>query len=139
MERMVQSFKDFLGEELNYMYNSNEECHLTRGWYYYESEDDIVYGSDERPAGRFPIVFSNDSEDWRLMSLNLENLRSETYTGADEIEEYLYENGFDGNFFEIEDDSEEISNFFELFENQRFILLHGTRLVASTLDIIEEN
>lgn len=138
MKEHLKLFTDFVNEELNYRFVSDTECHLTRRWYYYNTEDDIVYGSDERPSGDFPLVFENNIEGLCLMSVNIDTLETSFFNGEAEILEYLYENNI-GEIDFTSEYSDEIQGFFENFDDTRFILMNGTQIVASTLDVIEEN
>ena len=137
MDNFVQKFEDFVNEELNFERISNTECYLTRPWYFYNVEDDIIYGSDTKPIGDFPVVFENNLEDVIcLITLNFERLSMSVYTGVDEILGYLNSIGYDG---EDLNDVEGIQDFFDFFESARYMLLSGKRLVPSSFDIIEEN
>ena len=137
MDNFVQKFEDFVNEELNFERISNTECYLTRPWYFYNVEDDIIYGSDTKPIGDFPVVFENNLEDVIcLITLNFERLSMSVYTGVDEILGYLNSIGYDG---EDLNDVEGIQDFFDFFDSARYMLLSGKRLVASSFDIIEEN
>lgn len=137
MDNFVQKFEDFVNEELNFERISNTECYLTRPWYFYNVEDDIIYGSDTKPIGDFPVVFKNNLEDVIcLITLDFERLSMSVYTGVDEILGYLNSIGYDG---EDLNDVEGIQDFFDFFETARYMLLSGKRLVASSFDIIEEN
>ena len=137
MDNFVQKFEDFVNEELNFERISNTECYLTRPWYFYNVEDDIIYGSDTKPIGDFPVVFENNLEDVIcLITLNFERLSMSVYTGVDEILGYLNSIGYDG---EDLNDVEGIQDFFDFFVSARYMLLSGKRLVASSFDIIEEN
>ena len=137
MDNFVQKFEDFVNEELNFERISNTECYLTRPWYFYNVEDDIIYGSDTKPIGDFPVVFENNLEDVIcLITLNFERLSMSVYTGVDEILGYLNSIGYDG---EDLNDVEGIQDFFDFFESARYMLLSEKRLVTSSFDIIEKN
>jgi hypothetical protein len=137
MEKIVQKFEDFVNEGLNFERISNTECYLTRPWYFYNVEDDIVYGSDTKPIGDFPVVFENNLEGVTcLITLNLDRLSMSVYTGVNEILGYLNSVGYGG---EDLNDVEGVQDFFDMDENTRYMLLSGKRLVASSFDVIEEN
>lgn len=138
MERIVRKFDDFINEELNIERVSDTECYLTRPWYYYNAEDDIVYGSDTEPSSSLPMVFENNHEDddIRLLSLDLDKLSLSVYGGQKGVMDYLNSIGYTG---ETLDDVDEIQNLFDFDENSRHMLVVGKRLLASSFDIIEEN
>ena len=137
MENKVRKFDDFINEELNIERVSDTECYLTRPWYFYNVEDDIVYGSDTKPIGDFPMVYENNLEDIVcLLVVDLDRLSLSVYTGTEEVLNYLNNIGYSG---ETLDDINEIQDFFDFDENSRYMLVDGKRLLASSFDIIEEN
>lgn len=137
MENKVRKFDDFINEELNIERVSDTECYLTRPWYFYNVEDDIVYGSDTKPLGDFPLVYENNLEDIVcLLVVDLDRLSLSVYTGTEEVLNYLNNIGYSG---ETLDDINEIQDFFDFDENSRYMLVDGKQLLASSFDIIEEN
>lgn len=137
MENKVRKFDDFINEELNIERVSDTECYLTRPWYFYNVEDDIVYGSDTKPIGDFPLVYENNLEDVVcLLVVDLDRLSLSVYTGTEEVLNYLNNIGYSG---ETLDDINEIQDFFDFDENSRYMLVDGKQLLASSFDIIEEN
>lgn len=137
MENKVRKFDDFINEELNIERVSDTECYLTRPWYFYNVEDDIVYGSDTKPIGDFPMVYENNLEDIVcLLVVDLDRLSLSVYTGTEEVLNYLNNIGYSG---ETLDDINEIQDFFDFDENSRYMLVDGKQLLASSFDIIEEN
>lgn len=138
MKDFVKKFDIFVNEDLNYEFSSDDECYLTRKWYYYNTEDDIVYGSDEKPYEESPLIFGNNIDNFVLISLNIDTFEVNEYYGEEEIIEFLNKN----SLYDVDIKSkhnDDLQNFFETFDDTRFILLDKNRIIAITIDIIEEN
>lgn len=138
MKDFVKKFDIFVNEDLNYEFSSDDECYLTRKWYYYNIEDDIVYGSDEKPYEESPLIFGNNIDNFVLISLNIDTFEVNEYYGEEEIIEFLNKN----SLYDVDIKSkhnDDLQNFFETFDDTRFILLDKNRIIAITIDIIEEN
>lgn len=132
----IENFDNFVNEELNLKRVSDDECYLTRNWYYYNADDDIVYGSDEKPYG-CPFMFENNEEyGMRLFVFDLNNGIVSEYSGEEEITNCLSERGY--RTFNL-GDMNGMQDFFENDDHNRYILLDGTRMLASSFDVIEEN
>ena len=54
----VLKFNDFLNEEINITTYDNGVCRLSDRWFYYNLDDDIVYGCDEKPVLNDNILFA---------------------------------------------------------------------------------
>ena len=57
----VLKFDDFVNEELNITRYDNGVCRLSDRWFYYNPEDDIIYGCDEKPVGEEVLFAFNPS------------------------------------------------------------------------------
>lgn len=129
----ILKFDDFINEEINLDRVSDTECYLTRPWYYYNPEDDIIYGSDTRPIGDFPVIFENTGDGDRLFTLDLDTMSLSVCDG-DDVVAALENMGAAGP-----DDADTIQDIFDGDDDLRRMLIVGDRLVASSFDIIEEN
>ena len=58
MEKTVLNFEDFLNEELNLNTFEDGTCKLSERWFYYNLDDDIIYGSNEKPVLDDNILFA---------------------------------------------------------------------------------
>ena len=58
MEKTVLNFEDFLNEELNLNTFEDGSCKFSERWFYYNLDDDIIYGSDEKPVLDDYILFA---------------------------------------------------------------------------------
>lgn len=132
----IQNFEDFINEDINFERVSETECYLTRPWYYYNLDDDIIYGSDEKPSGDYNIVFENEESGTRLFELDLDTNKMTEYTGNDDVVAKINE------LANKEIDLNDLDMIQQVFENNndsRYILLDGKRMLASSFDVIEEN
>lgn len=139
MDRYVKSFSDFLNEEINFERISDTECYLTRRWYYYVQEDDIVYGSDSVPSDGTVVVSFDDTggNEAVMSSINLNTGEEYKCVGEEEVV-YRMNELFNGEITNL-DDTEKIQDIFDNDSDSRHILLRGRRILASSFDVIEEN
>lgn len=139
MDRHVKSFSEFLNEELNFERVSDTDCRLTRKWYYYVQDDDIVYGSDTVPSdGTIVVSFEKDEPDSVVMSsIDLNTGEYGKYVGEENVVSRI--NELFGEDIADLNDTETIQDFFDNDSDSRHILLRGRRILASSFDIIEEN
>ena len=147
MESFVKSFDDFINEEFNVDRISDVKCYLTKRWYYYDDDSDIVYGSDTKPIDDSIFVFENklDETDICLFTLDLNEMELETYNGHDEVGTYLgdiigEENVVIDDTGWIDDDFlNKIQDSFDDEVSTRSMLIMGNRVLASSFDIVEND
>lgn len=147
MESFVKSFDDFINEEFNVDRISDVKCYLTKRWYYYDDDSDIVYGSDTKPIDDSIFVFENKlgETDICLFTLDLNEMELETYNGHDEVGAYLgdiigEENVVIDDTGWIDDDFlNKIQDYFDDGVSTRSMLIMGNRVLASSFDIVEND
>lgn len=149
----VLKFEDFLNEELNVTRYDNGVCRLSDRWFYYNPEDDIIYGSNEKPVGDDVMFAFNPSSCTILLNgeekhydINnpicliqyiMEDGKVIFYTdGALEI---LKDLGFTGTDITSQSSRFKLQDIFEKGDDYRYILIFGDQMIASTFDVIEEN
>lgn len=133
----IYDFEDFISEELNFERISDTECYLTRHWYYYNENDDIFYGSDERPYPDSLLVFENNEDlGIRLIEFELATGKHSEINDNEEILKKINELG--GGVYGFEE-TDTIQNLFDKQNESRYMLLDGRRMLASSFDVIEEN
>ena len=152
---MIVDFYDFINEGVNYETSESGEIEFTGRWFYFDMDDEIIYGSDDIPTDEnYPIIFNpktcevfvggekmtyDVNNPVCLISYNLEEDEIKMY--SDNVYDFLESFGYDGdNDFISPDSRRKIRKLFDENEDEyRFILIYGTKLIASTFDIIEEN
>jgi hypothetical protein len=153
MERTVLKFEDFLNEELNLNRFDNGVCRFSERWFYYNPEDDIIYGSDEKPVDEnllfafnpisCTIILDGKEKQYDindpvcLIQYNLDDCLVSVYT--ENTMEVLGKLGFNGTEFLSMSSRNRIQGIFDREEDDKFILIYGDQMVASTFDVIEEN
>lgn len=133
----IFDFDDFINEEINFERYPDGKCLLTRPWYYYNQDDDIVYGSDVPPTGEYDILFENKDEGVRMISIDLNTGEQYNCVGKDEVIKRMGEL-FGEDIINLEE-TERIQNLFDSNNDSRYILLDGKQMLASSFDVIEEN
>lgn len=153
MENTVKRFSEFINEEINYTMYDNSICRLEDRWFFYDADDDIIYGSDEQPINdesifsfnpkECKIVFDGKEKEYDinnpicLITYDLDKQEVVVYT--ENTLEYLQTLGFSGDDITTPNNRNKILDIFENNEDMRYILLLGDQLIASTFDVIEEN
>ena len=149
----VLKFDDFLNEELNITRYDNGVCRLSDRWFYYNPDDDIIYGCDEKPVGddvlfafnpsSCSILLNGEEKQYDvnnpicLIQYIMEDGKVTVYTdGALEI---LKDLGFTGTDITSQTSKFKLQDIFESGDDYRYILVYGDQLIASTFDVIEEN
>ena len=149
----VLKFDDFLNEELNVTRYDNGVCRLSDRWFYYNPDDDIIYGCDEKPVGddvlfafnpsSCTILLNGEEKQYDvnnpicLIQYIMEDGKVTVYTdGALEI---LKDLGFTGTDITSQTSKFKLQDIFESGDDYRYILVYGDQLIASTFDVIEEN
>lgn len=154
---MVCSFDEFVNEELNIQSIDGGLCKFEDRWFYYDPDDDIIYGSDTCPndvADGFAfnpvkgIVVVSDSDDFIygndslcLISYNMDSGEVRVFTD-ESLVDWFDDNGIVLNG--DEPDAEEIYEIYSVFnrnqeDGMKYILIRGNLMIASTFDVIEEN
>lgn len=155
MEKTVLNFDDFLNEELNLTRYDNGVCRLSERWFYYNLDDDIIYGCDEKPALDDNILFAFnpisctillDGEEQNydvnnpicLIRYDLNDNKVFVYT--DSTLEFLQtEFDFKGEDLTSIRSRNRLEYLFQDQADDKFILIYGDQMLASTFDVIEEN
>ena len=150
----VLKFEDFVNEELNVTRYDNGVCRLSDRWFYYNPEDDIIYGSDEKPVGEdvmfafnptsCTILLNGEEKQYDvnnpicLIQYIMEDGKVTFYT--DGALEFLKSNlGFTGTDITSQSSRFKLQDIFEQGDDYRYILIFGDQMIASTFDVIEEN
>jgi hypothetical protein len=150
----VLKFDDFLNEELNVTRYDNGVCRLSDRWFYYNQDDDIIYGCDEKPVGddvmfafnptSCTILLNGEEKQYDvnnpicLIQYIMEDGKVIFYTdGALEILRSTF--GFTSSDITSQQSRFKLQDAFERSDDYRYILLYGDQFIASTFDVIEEN
>lgn len=150
----VLKFDDFLNEELNITRYDNGVCRLSERWFYYNPDDDIIYGCDEKPVLDDNILFAFNpvsctillGEEEKQYDVNnpicliqyiIEDGKITIYT--DDALEFLNGLGFTGTEITSQTSRFKLQDIFESDDDYRYILVYGDQMIASTFDVIEEN
>lgn len=151
----VLKFDDFLNEELNITRYDNGVCRLSERWFYYNPDDDIIYGCDEKPVLGDDVLFAFNPSSCSIL-LNGEEKQYDVNNPICLIQ-YIMEDGkvtvytdgtleflkgvlgFTGTDITSQTSRFKLQDIFESDDDCRYILLYGDQLIASTFDVIEEN
>lgn len=151
----VKKFYEFLEEDLNYTTSSLGGIEFEDRWFYYEPDDEIIYGCDESPANDTKNVFyfnprqcvvgmGGEQQQYDvndpicLITCSMSDNEIKVYTT--DVFEYLETLGYDsGKNIEDKHNIQEIQSLFDGDDDYRFLLIYGNKLIATTFDIIEEN
>lgn len=150
---MVKSFEEFLNEDLNFTISDTGDCRLSTKWFYYNPDDDIIYGSDERPVGDGALfsfnpvscIFIMNGEEKNydvndpVLLVKYDMKRDEVVVYTTNTLEYLKSIGFFGNDLNSRKTGIELNDIFEEYDDIKHLLLYGDKMIASTFDVIEEN
>lgn len=149
------SFSEFLevNEELNYRI-TNELIEFEDRWFYYDSDDEIIYGCDDVPtdclfsfnpgACKVNCNFNGgESFDYDvnnpicIITLKLDD-SNEFAVYSEKSYEYLKDRyHYIGK--DVKTDRVILQDKLEEDDEYRTLIMYGKELVASTFDIIEEN
>lgn len=150
---MIKKFEEYIEEDFNFTISDIGDISFEDRWFYYEPDDDIIYGSDDKPVDKKYLFYFNpksclvvvDGKEVQydvnnptcLISYELDNDEIKIYT--EDVYEYLKILGITGD---IENNIVR-KRIHEIFNDKddeyRFLLLKGNKLISSTFDIIEEN
>lgn len=155
MFKDVLKFEDFVNEELNITRYDNGVCRLSADrWFYYNPEDDIIYGSDEKPTGddilfafnpsSCTIILGGEEKQYDvnnpicLIQYIMEDGKVIVYT--DNALEFLNSMfNFTGTEITSQTSRYKLQDKFEQDDDSRYILIFGDQMIASSFDVIEEN
>lgn len=150
---MIKTFEDFLNEDLNFTISDTGDCRLSARWFYYNPDDDIIYGSDEKPISDNVLFSFNpvscifimngeeknyDVNDPTLL-VKYDMKKDEVVVYTTNVLEYLKSIGLSGNDLNSRKSSIELNDIFEEYDDIKHLLLYGDKMIASTFDVIEEN
>ena len=149
---IVKSFAEYINEDLNIIKSGND-CELATKWFYYNQDDDIIYGCDEKPAGDdvmfafnpVSCIFIMNGEEKKydpedpilLVKYDLEKDEVVAYTTY--ALNFLHTIGFNDNDIDSYEGRTKLGDIFENDEDTKYFLIYGTKLIASTFDFIEES
>lgn len=148
------SFNEFLelDEELNYKI-TNDVIEFEDRWFYYDSDDEIVYGCDDEPTGNnlfcfnpvsCKVIYKDETFEYDInnpiciISLKMDKTNEFTVY-ADGADEYLKSKFGYSNITNIKNDRVMLQNKLDDEDGYRILIMYGKELIASTFDIIEEN
>lgn len=147
------SFSEFLevNEELNYRI-TNELIEFEDRWFYYDSDDEIIYGCDDVPTDCLfsfnPGVCQTRYKNEEIFQYDLNNPICVITLKLDKSNEYAVytENAHDYlkyryhyNGDDVKSDRVILQDKIDDDDEYRVLIIYGKELVASTFDIIEEN
>lgn len=151
----VLKFNDFLNEEINITTYDNGVCRLSDRWFYYNLDDDIVYGCDEKPVLNDNILFAFNpvsctvllgGEESRydvnnpVCLIHYDLMNNEVFFYTDDALEFLQiEYNFPGEDLTSTRSRNRLEYIFQNQDDDKFLLVYGDQLIASTFDVIEEN
>ena len=131
MDKPVLKFDDYLNEELNLTRYDNGVCRLSERWFYYEPEDDIIYGCNEKPVDKMfafnpvscTIILNGDEKQYDVNNpicliryeFNDDGDRVTVYT--DNTLKYLGEIGFNGTEITSQQSRNKIQDIFEMTDD----------------------
>ncbi len=160
MQKDVLKFEDFVNEELNYTDYDSGVCRLSDRWFYYNLDDDIIYGTDEKPVLDDNILFAFnpvsctiivDGEEKQydvndpLCLIHYDTVNNEVFffikeeKGYDPLEYLQLEFDFKGDDLTSVRSRHRLEYLFQQQDNDKLILIYGDQLIASNFDVIEEN
>lgn len=152
---MIETFAEFINEDFFYTTDIITDFTFGDRWFYYEEDDEILYGCDEQPVDIKSLFYFNP----KTCSIYVGDKKVEYdinnplcliryFYKDDEIKIYKDDDVikyFDSIGHNINGDilsknnRNKIQNLFvEQEEKGKQILIYGTELLASTFDIIEE-
>ena len=151
----VLKFGDFINEELNVTRYDNGVCRLSDRWFYYNLDDDIIYGSNEKPVLDDNILFAFnpvsctillDGEEQQydvnnpICLIHYDTMNNEVFFYTDNALEFLQtEFNFTGTDFTSVHSRHRLEYLFQDQNDDKLILVYGDQLIASNFDVIEEN
>lgn len=153
MNNPVLKFNEFLNEELNITRYDNDVCRFSDRWFFYNQDDDIIYGCNEKPASN-DILFSFNPSSCTVILGGEEkqydvnnplclihyNLSDETVSiFTEDAIKFLNDIGFNGSEVTSLQSRNKLQDMFELQEDDKYLLIYGDQMLASTFDVIEEN
>lgn len=154
---MVKSFAEFLEENYNYTTSDFGDIEFEDRWFYYDSDDEIIYGSDEKPVNKTCLFYFNPksceiylggnrykydiNNPCLIITCQIETDEIKLYK-EDNVFEYLEHLGNQSLNFDIQskDGKRRIQKMFDdVGDDYRILFIYGSRLIGTTFDIIEEN
>lgn len=155
MEKSVLKFDEYVNEELNLTQYDNGVCRLSERWFFYNLEDDIIYGCDEKPILNDNILFAFnpvsctillDGEEQNydvnnpICLIHYDLVNDEVIVYTENALEYLQvELNFPGEDITSVRSRHRLEYLFQDQNDDKYILIYGDQLIASTFDVIEEN
>ena len=151
----VLKFGDFINDELNITRYDNGVCRLSERWFYYNLDDDIIYGCDEKPVLDDNILFAFNPVsctvllDGKEQQYDVNNpiclihydlANNEVFFYTENALEFLQtEFNFPGEDLTSTRSRNRLEYIFQNQDDDKFLLIYGDQLIASTFDVIEEN
>ena len=139
----VLKFNDFLNEEINITTYDNGVCRLSDRWFYYNLDDDIVYGCDEKPVLNDNILFAFNPVSCTVLLNGKESrydVNNEVFFYTDNALEFVQiKYNFPGKDLTSTRSRNRLEYIFQNQDDDKFLLVYGDQLIASTFDVIEEN
>ena len=155
MDKSVLKFEDYVNEELNVTRYDNGVCRLSERWFFYNQDDDIIYGCDEKPVLGDNVLFAFnpvsctillDGEETQydvnnpVCLIHYDLVNEEVFVYTDNALEYLQvELNFPGDEITSTRSRNRLEYLFQNQNDDKYILIYGDQMIASTFDVIEEN
>ena len=133
----------------------NGVCRLSDRWFYYNLDDDIIYGSNEKPVLDDNILFAFnpvsctillDGEEQQydvnnpICLIHYDTMNNEVFVFTENVLEFLQmEFNFKGNDLTSVRSRHRLEYLFQDQNDYKLILVYGDQLIASNFDVIEEN
>lgn len=152
---MIVNFEDFIEERYNLNTDELGDITFEDRWFYYDSDDEIIYGCDYEPVDKTCLFYFNPrscevvingkkiqydiNNPICLIYYKIKNGDVRVYT--DDTMKFLKKLGYMNFNMDIESMSSRhnIQKIFDNFDDLRLLLIKGNKLISSTFDIIDEN
>ena len=56
---MIKKFEEYIEEDFNFTISDIGDISFEDRWFYYEPDDDIIYGSDDKPVDKKYLFYFN--------------------------------------------------------------------------------
>lgn len=152
---MIVNFEDFIKEGYNLNTDELGDITFEDRWFYYDSDDEIIYGCDYEPVDKTCLFYFNPksceivingkkilydiNNPICLIYYKIKNDEIRIYT--DNTIKFLKKLGYMNFNNDIESMSSrnEIQKIFDNIDDLKLLLIKGNKLISSTFDIIDEN
>lgn len=152
---MVVRFENFIEEGYNLNTDELGDITFEDRWFYYNSDDEIIYGCDNEPVNETYLFYFNPKScevvmNGKKIQYDINNPVCLIYYKIKTDEVRIYTNdtmkflnklGYSNfnNDIESMTNKHKIQEIFDNLEDLKLLLIKGNKLISSTFDIIDEN